>query len=241
MEQSMKKHAVKRTIRYWGCYVVKMFFVILLMAVIYGVVFARGETRGIQQTMISVMFYVAIMESIMILVLPMTYVGGNFPLVVSMGSGRKEAFWGIQFANLLFYVQTVLALSIGGWMLLCASEVAENMSVSVIRGIWMVLLAGIFLLVAMGQIGAWLSLRYGMKGNIMYTIGFVVMLVAGAIGVGFFVANRWEIWASVSDITGMLQIGIKEVGLLFLVVALILYSIGFVLLKRTTMHYEVQR
>lgn len=241
MEQSIKKHAIKRTLRYWGYYVVRMFLVILLMGIIYGVIFARGETGGVRQTMISVMFYVAMMEGVMLLVLPMNYVAGNLPLVLSMGSGRKEAFYGIQFANLLFFLQTVLTLSIGGWMLYSSYEQKDVISISMTEGIWTIFPAAIFLVVAIGQIGAWLSLRFGMKGSVIYTILFVLLLIGTVIGIGLFVGLNLKSWTETPDISGVLQVGMRVAKIAVFAVGLILYVIGFRLLKRTIMRYEVLR
>lgn len=241
MEQSIKKHAIKRTLRYWGYYVVRMFLVILLMGIIYGVIFARGETGGVRQTMISVMFYVAMMEGVMLLVLPMNYVAGNLPLVLSMGSGRKEAFYGIQFANLLFFLQTVLTLSIGGWMLYSSYELKDVISISMTEGIWTIFPAAIFLVVAIGQIGAWLSLRFGMKGSVIYTILFVLLLIGTVIGIGLFVGLNLKSWTETPDISGVLQVGMRVAKIAVFAVGLILYVIGFRLLKRTIMRYEVLR
>lgn len=241
MEQTMKKHAIKRTLRYWGYYVIRMFLIILLMGAVYGVIFARGETGGIRQTMITVLFYIAMMEGVMILVLPMSSAAGNLPLVLSMGSGRKEAFYGMQFANLLFFAQTVLTLSIGGWMLLNVYEWRNTISTSMVLGIWTTFLAAVFLATAIGQMGAWLSLRFGTKGSVIYTIVFVLLLVGGVIGIGIFVGLNLRNWEETMDISSVLQVGMSVARIVVFAVGLILYIIGFRLLKCTIMRYEVLR
>lgn len=244
MEKSMKKQIISRNVRFWGGYMEKNFLLIIGISVVYALFLPfliSEDMRGMQLFMMRAS-YVVMIEGILVFVLPVVYPTYNLPLALSFGSGRREAVAGMQLSNLLAIGQNLLIVGI---IELIAGKIAvvSGQEFSAYAGVVFAAAAGILLAIAaIGQFGTALILRFGGKGMAIYIIAFVLLVCGGALAVGFSVGSGQiddaEILSMLLD-AHVLQVVKRIVGVL-LAVDVVAYIVGFLVLKRTVMRYEVR-
>lgn len=244
MEKSMKKQSVSRTVRFWGGYVEKIFLMVLAISAVYVLflpVLINEDMKGTELFLLRAS-YAVMMEGIIIFVLPFSYPTYNLPLALSFGSGRREAVAGMQLSNLLAVGQNLLIVGI---VELAAGKMAavSGREFFAYAGIGFAAAAGILLAIAaIGQFGAALILKFGAKGMAIYIIIFVLAVFAGALTVGFSFGTGQiddaEILSMLLD-AHVLQV-IKRIVSVLLTVDVAAYIVGYLVLKRTVMRYEVR-
>lgn len=239
MEDTMKKHVIKRTIRYWGYQVERSFGILIVVGIIYGIIFGRNHVGDTREMVTTVFTYMMMIGLILMLIMPMSYAASNIPMILSMGSGRKEALLGMQFGNTLLLVQMLLLLVIS-WPLVTMG--AETELIWITQCVWKAIITLLFLAWAISQFGAWFQMRYGSKGSVIYTILFVVILLAVGLGCGIVVGmNSAAGGFKYAIIAESFQSGLNVGCVVAAVVSVIVYVIGYRLLKKTIMNYEIYR
>lgn len=244
MEKSMKKQSISRNVRFWGGYMEKNFLLILGMSGVYALFlpYLIGEDMRGMQLFVMRVSYAVMIEGIMVFVLPIVYPTYSLPLALSFGSGRREAVVGMQLSHLLMIGQNLLIVGIIEWM---AGKIAavSCQEFSAYAGMGFAAAAGILLAIAsIGQFGTALILRFGAKGMAIYIIVFVLLIFGGALAVGFSVGSGQiddaEILSILLD-AHVLQM-VKRIISVLLAADVAAYIVGFLVLKRTVMRYEVR-
>lgn len=243
MEKSMRKQIILRNIRYWGGWTEKAFLLILGIGIIYSLfmpVLIDEEMGGLQQfAMMTV--YVVVMEFMLLFVMPITTSVFNLPLGLAFGAGRREALRGLQFANLLAGIQTLLLFGI---LERIGCSMTESFSQEFSQCAWwyLAIVGGIILFVmAVGQFGTALTMKYDGKGMAVYIIVFILLLFAAVFSIGFTVGK-----GNVEDneilpilVSADVMQFVKSSACLLLVVGAVLYVIGNCVLKRIILRCEV--
>lgn len=244
MEKSMKKQIVSRTVRFWGGYVEKIFLMVLAISAVYVLllpVLINEDMKGAELFLLRAS-YVVMMEGILVFVMPFAYPTYSLPIALSFGSGRREAVAGMQLSNLLAVGQNLLIVGIVEWM---AGKMAavSGREFFAFAGTGFAAVAGILLAIAaIGQFGTALTLKFGGKGMVIYLIVFVLVVCGGALAIGFSVGTGQiddaEILSMLLD-AHVLQV-IKRIVSVLLAADVAAYIVGFLVLKRTVMRYEVR-
>lgn len=94
-----------RTLKYFGVQAEKMVAFVMVMGILYGIIFGSIFSETMQERSYVMTNYILMMGIIVILVTQTNLVKLNMPLVLSLGCGRKEAFWGAQWMTALLIVQ----------------------------------------------------------------------------------------------------------------------------------------
>lgn len=227
MEQSIRKQVIRRNIRFWGKQAEHMFFMMTGMILIYSTVFS-SVFRG-HENWDGIMYYLVLMGMMFAFLLPASCGSSYMTLVVSFGSKRCEAVWGIQVMNFLFGVQYFLLVLInrGIDVGFTAGFFREN---GLFIGVFGAL---VVLAMAMGQLAAAATLNYGKKGAWATMAGiFLIMMLstaAGLVTLDFFTVDYWQIkekWGTVIWCGGS-------------VTAIVLYVVSILVLRRVAVKYEV--
>ena len=147
---------IKRNLLFWGKYGIQMTAILIGFVLLYGLFFSMGESAdsGFWQ---SANFFAVLIGIMFNYIGPISYGGAYIPMVLSFGSGRKEAAWGAQLLYAGYAVTAYLFILFTGYM-----------SAGRMDGFKNILIAEAFVLcIAFGQICAVLQMRYGKKGFIM--------------------------------------------------------------------------
>lgn len=178
MEQNIKEYVWKRTIKYWGRQALVQVLFLWLFSFVYAVI--RYLVAGNPNEMVFFVGYAAIVALIGELIFPLQNMVQAMPMVLSFGAGRREAFWGMQFGNLLRFIQQLLITAILT-VVLCISR---NVHFSVLEGIkiWATFSLGLFIALTLGQLFAYFSLcgykkRIWILGGVIVAILFVVVII----------------------------------------------------------------
>ncbi|HAT89459.1 MAG TPA: membrane-spanning protein [Roseburia sp.] len=224
MEQS--KMIIKRNLLFWGKYGVQMTAILMGFVILYGFFFSLGNSAddGFWQNANLFAILIGIMFNY---IGPISYAGAYVPMVISFGSGRKEAAWGAQLLYAVYAVTSYLFILFTGYM-----------SVGRLEGFKNILIAEAFLFcIAFGQICAVLQMHYGKKGmavGIIITIAVVFFVGAGFVtGVGF--CDTVIAW--VESLSGSIVAGVLVIGA---VAAAVFYVISLVVMLRVVSKYEVR-
>lgn len=223
MEQSK---IIKRNFLFWGKYGIQMTAILIGFVVVYGIFFSFGDSsEGGFWTNAN---YFAIMIGILFNYIgPISYGGAYIPMVLSFGSGRKEAAWGAQLLYVVYAVTSYLFVLLTGYL-----------SAGRIDGFKNILIAeGFVFCIAFGQICTVLQMRYGKKGmavGIFATVVIVVSVCVGFVmGSGLFgTLTAWIGKLSGSVISGALFAGA--------VLAVVLYAVSLIIQLRVVSKYEVR-
>ena len=151
MEQS--KMIIKRNLLFWGKYGIQMTAILIGFVLLYGLFFSMGESAdsGFWQ---SANFFAVLIGIMFNYIGPISYGGAYIPMVLSFGSGRKEAAWGAQLLYAGYAVTAYLFILFTGYM-----------SAGRMDGFKNILIAEAFVLcIAFGQICAVLHALWK-KGN----------------------------------------------------------------------------
>ena len=86
---------IKRNLLFWGKYGIQMTAILIGFVSLYGLFFSMGESAdsGFWQ---SANFFAVLIGIMFNYIGPISYGGAYIPMVLSFGSGRKEAAWGAQ-------------------------------------------------------------------------------------------------------------------------------------------------
>ena len=157
---------IKRNLLFWGKYGIQMTAILIGFVLLYGLFFSMGESAdsGFWQ---SANFFAVLIGIMFNYIGPISYGGAYIPMVLSFGSGRKEAAWGAQLLYAGYAVTAYLFILFTGYM-----------SAGRMDGFKNILIAEAFVLcIAFGQICAVLQMRYGKKGiavGIIVTVAVVI-------------------------------------------------------------------
>ena len=113
MEQS--KMIIKRNLLFWGKYGIQMTAILIGFVLLYGLFFSMGESAdsGFWQ---SANFFAVLIGIMFNYIGPISYGGAYIPMVLSFGSGRKEAAWGAQLLYAGYAVTAYLFILFTGYM-----------------------------------------------------------------------------------------------------------------------------
>lgn len=224
MEQS--KMIIKRNLLFWGKYGVQMTAILMGFVILYGFFFSLGNSAddGFWQ---NANFYAVMIGIMFNYIGPISYGGAYIPMVLSFGSGRKEAAWGAQLLYAGYAVTAYLFILFTGYM-----------SAGRMDGFKNILIAEAFVLcTAFGQICVVLQMRYGKKGmavGIIVTVGVVMGAGAGFI-MGSDLADTLGAWFQRQS-GSFLSMGL----LIGAVVAIAVYVVSLVMMIRVVSKYEVR-
>lgn len=241
-DKQMRGHIFHRNICLWGGWAFRSEAVFLLTTAMCGIVmcvFSKTTDRALYYTLL---FYLLFMEMFGMLMQQTEYVKRNFPLVLSLGSGRMECVWGMQLANLLLYVQVLLVLGISihlEGVIAGGAAGIRNM-----EGMGMPLLAGALLFVAaVGQLLTIASLKWAEAKNIWRVLVFIAGIGLSSVLILFFGGQILFVmdgnqlafvteWKEPFPALLLLMKGTGPVGL-------VLYVVGFFQVKKALAQYEV--
>lgn len=204
------KQKLKRNVLFWGKLGQMYTLILIAVAYVYAFLGLAGDTLNMFMMM-------SVMGSVII---PITYVHAYLPTVISFGSGRKEAVYGIQFLFAIYIVEMVIATWLAG---LIFSEQAQFIAGTVYEQFWMMLgLTGI------GQIMSAISVQKKSKGR---TISLILSgCVAFVCTVGGVLVGSKDFIDTVMD---------REVFQIALTIgAIIVYVISAVAIVKCTKKYE---
>ena len=171
------KRILKRNIRFWGKAGLQLTSFMLIFMVVYGFLFYEGTTSVFESFWKTAYFYGGIISVLFALIGPICYVGSYLPMVLSFGSGRKEAAYGAQIFSVVYVLSAYIIMIFTGYM--CSGKV---------NGMLDVLIAELFVLMtALGQLISVAQMHYGMKSVIMGVLIVAFSFIGGiAAGIGFF-------------------------------------------------------
>ena len=179
----MKNAIVKRNVLFWGKYGVQLTGILLGFTVLYGFLFNMGGDIG--KFWETAHFYGLIIGILFAYTGASSYSGVYIPMVISFGSGRKEALWGAQLRNAAYIVSA--------YMVVLFTEYMNSGSLSVTKDI--LIFEGMVLFSAVGQFCMAAQLHFGQKGMIASVV-FIAVVVAVGTFVGLMqiedLANAWS-------------------------------------------------
>lgn len=226
MERSFKKQVIWRNIRFWGRNTEHMFLVMVVMVAAYSIFFKIGGSSGDKQD--AGLFYMIMMGTLCAYLLPANSGKGYLPLVISFGSKRREAVWGMQVMNLLFTVQYLLMIVL--YKVLQNVLNGENFqNLGMLIGVYAE--AAIFA-IALGQFAAAAGQKFEKKGVWVSAAGTVI-IISISTGTGMMTAD--------SFMAEYFQIKERLGNLIFLGggAAIVLYLVSLLVLFRVVKKYEV--
>lgn len=204
------KQKLKRNFLFWGKMAQVYTLIFIAVAYVYAFLGIAGDTLNMFMMM-------AVMGSVII---PITYVQAYLPTVISFGSCRKEAVYGLQFMFAINIVEFVVATWIAGFIF---QEQSQFIAGAVYEQFWLMLgLTGV------GQIISAISVVKKSKGR---TVGLIVSgCIAFCCVVGGILAGAKDFVDTLIDRT-VFQVGLT-IG------AIIVYGISVVTIIRCTQKYE---
>lgn len=218
----MKNGIIKRNILFWGKYGVQLAGIMLGFLVLYGFLFNIGGDIG--KFWETAYMYGLIISMLFAYMGPPCYSGAYIPMVISFGSGRKEALWGAQLRNGVYLVTA--------YVILLFTEFMKQGSLSVDRDI--LLLEGMILCSAIGQFCMAIQMHFGRKGFIVSIVCIAVIMAVGTFTGLMQVENIASAWMVISN-QGMWML--LAGGAL---VAVAVYGISVVVVLRVMKNYEVK-
>lgn len=242
-EKQMRRHIFCRNMCLWGGWAFRSEAVFLLTTAICGtVIYVMSETTD-RAMYYMIFFLLLVMEMYGMMMQQTEYARRQFPLALSFGAGRTESVWGMQLANLLLYVQVLLALRIG-MQLESVIAVPGTVGIRDMEGMGMPVLAGTLLFVAaIGQLMTVASLKWEDRKHIWQVLIFLAGISLSTILIVFIGS---QILYAMDGKTLMFFGKAQKVfpALLFLMrvagpVGLVLYVFGFFQVKKALEEYEV--
>lgn len=207
------KQKLKRNVLFWGKLAQVYTLIFIAVAYIYSFLGLAGDVLNMFMMM-------GVMGSIII---PITYIQAYLPTVISFGSCRKEAVYGIQFMFIINIVEFVAATWVAGFVF---KEQAQFIAGTVYEQFWLML--G---LTGMGQICSAFCLFKKCKGR---TIGLIVSgCIAFICMVGGVLVGSKDFIDAVMDRT-VLQVGLT-IG------AIVVYVVSVIWMVKSTKKYEAFR
>ena len=221
MGQTWKKAIWKRNFLFWGKYALQMVELLIGFTVGYGILFSF---TGGEAFFSSGFFYAVLIGMMFAWMEPFAYTGVYLPLVLSFGSGRREAVLGSQIQHFLSDVMMYLVI-------LAASVLSGHPQGALV---YVAIAIGLFFLTGFGQYLLILQIRFGVKGSVVGVIVAVGGLIVGiAAGVGYL--EQIAAW-----IQGVNSMTLWMAALAGAVISLILYLISVRILLHIVRTYEVK-
>ncbi|MDD3370057.1 MAG: hypothetical protein PHP50_14445 [Lachnospiraceae bacterium] len=217
-----------RTIRYFTQTVEQMILIVLGFALFYTVIF-EGNIGSADSYAITFGMMATIMGFAMLLGSQAGVARSTLPLVGSMGSTRREVFWGLQYMNISIAVQLLVTIVLG--MVIMDSSLWEKIKSNL--GLLL------FLTIAAGTVGEGLTaalIKFSGKANKVIFV-FVVLICTV-----FGVSVSWIIQGNLQLADGPLATIFAFVlssGYLVMALAIGLYILGAVLVYLAVRKYEV--
>lgn len=215
---------IKRNVLFWGKSGLQLTGIMLIFMVVYGFLFNMGSSSIFGDFWKTAYFYGGIISVLFALIGPISYVGAYLPLVLSFGSGRREAVFGTQIFCIAYGVSSYIIMVLAGIM-----------SSGKLDGKLDVLIAVMFIfMTAVGQLVSVAQMHFGMKGMILGIVMVVLCMVGGFVtGIGFI--DQIMAWIN--------RIQTNVVWTLLAIAAIVsiaLYAVSVMALFREMRHYEVK-
>lgn len=215
---------IKRNIRFWGKSGLQLTGMMLIFMVVYGFLFNMGSSSIFGDFWKTAYFYGGIISVLFALIGPISYVGAYLPLVLSFGSGRREAVFGTQIFCIAYGVSSYIIMVLAGIM-----------SSGKLDGKLDVLIAVLFIfMTAVGQLVSVAQMHFGIKGMIIGIV-FVVLCMVGGIVAGIGFIDQIMAW-----INGMQTNVVWTLLAIAAIVSIVLYAVSVMALFREMRHYEVK-
>ena len=215
---------IKRNVRFWGKSGLQLTGMMLIFMVVYGFLFNMGSSSIFGDFWKTAYFYGGIISVLFALIGPVAYVGAYLPLVLSFGSGRREAVFGTQIFCIAYGVSSYIIMVLAGIM-----------SSGKLDGKLDVLIAVLFIfMTAVGQLVSVAQMHFGIKGMIIGIV-FVVLCMVGGIVAGIGFIDQIMAWIN--------RIQTNVVWTLLAIAAIVsiaLYAVSVMALFREMRHYEVK-
>ncbi len=215
---------IKRNVRFWGKSGLKLTGMMLIFMVVYGFLFNMGSSSIFGDFWKTAYFYGGIISVLFALIGPISYVGAYLPLVLSFGSGRREAVFGTQIFCIAYGVSSYIIMVLAGIM-----------SSGKLDGKLDVLIAVMFIfMTAVGQLVSVAQMHFGMKGMILGIVMVVLCMVGGFVtGMGFIdQIMEWINGIHTNVLWILLAIGAM--------ISVLLYAVSVTVLFREMRYYEVK-
>ena len=196
----------------------------LIFMVVYGFLFNMGSSSIFGDFWKTAYFYGGIISVLFALIGPISYVGAYLPLVLSFGSGRREAVFGTQIFCIAYGVSSYIIMVLAGIM-----------SSGKLDGKLDVLIAVMFIfMTAVGQLVSVAQMHFGMKGMILGIVMVVLCMVGGFVtGIGFIdQIMEWINGIHTNVLWILLAIGAM--------ISVLLYAVSVTVLFREMRYYEVK-
>ena len=215
---------IKRNVLFWGKSGLQLTGMMLIFMVVYGFLFNMGSSSIFGDFWKTAYFYGGIISVLFALIGPISYVGAYLPLVLSFGSGRREAVFGTQIFCIAYGVSSYIIMVLAGIM-----------SSGKLDGKLDVLIAVLFIfMTAVGQLVSVAQMHFGIKGMIIGIV-FVVLCMVGGIVAGIGFIDQIMAWIN--------RIQTNVVWTLLTIAAIVsiaLYAVSVMALFREMRHYEVK-
>lgn len=215
---------IKRNVRFWGKSGLQLTGMMLIFMVVYGFLFNMGSSSIFGDFWKTAYFYGGIISVLFALIGPISYVGAYLPLVLSFGSGRREAVFGTQIFCIAYGVSSYIIMVLAGIM-----------SSGKLDGKLDVLIAVMFIfMTAVGQLVSVAQMHFGMKGMILGIVMVVLCMVGGFVtGMGFIdQIMEWINGIHTNVLWILLAIGAM--------ISVLLYAVSVTVLFREMRYYEVK-
>ena len=215
---------IKRNVLFWGKSGLQLTGTMLIFMVVYGFLFNLGSGSIFGDFWKTAYFYGGIISVLFALIGPISYVGAYLPLVLSFGSGRREAVFGTQIFCVVYVVSAYIILIFTGFM---SSEKFDG-KLNVLIAVFFVFMT------AIGQLLSVAQMHFGIKGMVFGIVLVALCMVGGFVaGIGFID----QIMAWINGIhTNVLWI-LLAIGAM---VSVLLYAVSVTVLFREMKHYEVK-
>ena len=215
---------IKRNVLFWGKSGLQLTGMMLIFMVVYGFLFNMGSGSIFGDFWKTAYFYGGIISVLFALIGPISYVGAYLPLVLSFGSGRREAVFGTQIFCIAYGVSSYIIMVLAGIM-----------SSGKLEGKLDVLIAVLFIfMTAVGQLVSVAQMHFGMKGMILGIVMVVLCMVGGFVtGIGFIdQIMEWINGIHTNVLWILLAIGAM--------ISVLLYAVSVTVLFREMRYYEVK-
>ena len=215
---------IKRNVLFWGKSGLQLTGIMLIFMVVYGFLFNMGSSSIFGDFWKTAYFYGGIISVLFALIGPISYVGAYLPLVLSFGSGRREAVFGTQIFCIAYGVSSYIIMVLAGIM-----------SSGKLDGKLDVLIAVLFIfMTAVGQLVSVAQMHFGMKGMILGIVMVVLCMVGGFVtGIGFIdQIMEWINGIHTNVLWILLAIGAM--------ISVLLYAVSVTVLFREMRYYEVK-
>lgn len=215
---------IKRNVLFWGKSGLQLTGMMLIFMVVYGFLFNMGSSSIFGDFWKTAYFYGGIISVLFALIGPISYVGAYLPLVLSFGSGRREAVFGTQIFCIAYGVSSYIIMVLAGIM-----------SSGKLDGKLDVLIAVLFIfMTAVGQLVSVAQMHFGIKGMIIGIVFVVLCMVGGIVtGIGFIdQIMEWINGIHTNVLWILLAIGAM--------ISVLLYAVSVTVLFREMRYYEVK-